>query len=217
MIFATQLAIVLGVSAPSAPPSVQEEILQPEHRKLRGNQVGLDVAGGSLIGCSVGQTFIVGGRVTYYPIRHLGIGGVYGYSRGIGGSDAVRRRSVHYAHGQLELPLISALRVGRHKVLEMDLFGVGGAGAIYIARGWNAMGVIGGGVRIYPPVRWLAIRIDALTFLHHTGREPDRTFDTDVAFTLGLSFLLPSRDVSRSARRREIATRPRHRCCPRTD
>ena len=202
MITAAQLGLVLAVSAPesvavasgpSPPPPSTDAILDPPNRRLRGNQVALDAFGGSMVGRAIGQSFLVGGRLTYFPIRQLGIGAAYGFSRGIGGLSTVRGRSVHFAHGQLELPLASALRVGRKKVLEIDVFGEAGAGALYVARAWEPMGVIGGGVRLYPRVRWLAVRIDAVTFLHDTRRPMGKAFDTDVAFTLGLSVLLPRR------------------------
>jgi hypothetical protein len=196
MITAAQLGFVLALATPAGEPA-HGDVLEPNNRRLRGNQVTLDLLGGSLTGRALGQTFIVGGRVTYFPIRQLGIGAAYGYSRGIGGLDTVRDRSVHFVHGQLEIPMISALRVGRRKVLEMDLFGEVGAGAVHVARAWQAMGAIGGGVRLYTRVPWLAIRVDALTFLHNTSRDPGTDFDTDVAFTLGVSFLLPNRSGSR--------------------
>lgn len=193
MSIAAHVGLVLAMAAPAGEAAPGGDALEPEGRRLRGNQVALDVSGGSLVGRAPGQSFIAGGRVTYFPIRQLGIGAAYGYSRGIGGLDSVRDRSVHFLHGQLELPLISALRVGRRKVLEMDVFGEVGAGAVHIARAWQPMGAIGGGVRLYTRVRWLAVRIDAITFLHETRREPGVAFDNDVAFTLGLSFLLPRR------------------------
>lgn len=195
MIAAAQLGLVLALAADTAGPS-NAELLEPQNRRLRGNQVAFDVLGGSLTGRAVGQSFIAGGRVTYFPIRQIGIGAAYGYSLGIGGLDTVRDRSVHIVHGQLELPMISALRVGRSKVVQMDLFGEAGAGAMHIARVWQAMGAIGGGVRLYPRVPWLAIRIDALTYLHDTRRASGAAFDTDIAFTLGLTFLLPNRSGS---------------------
>jgi len=203
------MCLVLGLAAPQpeptatgAAPSRAEEVLDPARRPLRGNQVSLDVMGGSMHGRALGQTFLVGGRVTYYPIRQLGLAAVYGYSRGSGGLDTVDGTNVHFVHGHLELPLISALRMGKHRIAVMDLFGEVGAGGIHIAEHWQAMGVIGGGVRIYPGLNWFAIRIDAITFLHDTRRETGKKFDTDVAFTLGLSFLVPRRGPGSARARR---------------
>jgi hypothetical protein len=189
----TTEATASASSQTAAAPSEPERVLDPKYRHLRGNQVAFDGFGGVFMGRAIGQSFLAGGRVTYYPIRHIGIGAAYGYSISLGGVETAERQSVHLVHGQLELPLVAGLRVGKHKVLELDLFGEAGAGALYIARTWEPMGVIGGGVRIYPRVPWLGIRIDAVTFLHETRRERGEKFDTDVAFTLGLVFLLPPR------------------------
>jgi hypothetical protein len=188
------LLSMLLVLGPAAPPPADSDVLEPSTRRLRGNQVGIDVAGGSINGRGIGQSFVTTGRLTYYPIRQLGIAAVYSFSRGDGGVSTADGNWVHAVHGQLEVPLISALRVGRHKVVPMDLFGEAGAGAMHIAGRWEALGVIGGGVRLYTRVRWLAVRIDALTYLHDTRREVGRALlDTEVAFTLGLTILVPRR------------------------
>lgn len=172
----------------------QDPVFDPTGRRLRGNQIALDVEGGSITGRAIGQSFIVAGQVTYYPLARLGVGAAYGFSRGIGGLDTVRGRFVHLVHGHLELPLVAGLRMGKGNALEMDLFGELGAGALYIATDWRALGVIGGGVRIYPRVPWLSIRVDALTYLHNTARrDADAAFDTDIAFTVGVALLLPQR------------------------
>lgn len=186
------LPLVLALAA--APTTAAPDVLDPATRRLRGNQVAIDLGGGSMNGRGVGQSFVATGRLTYYPIRQLGIGAVYSFSQGIGGVATAAGDWVHAVHGQLELPLISALRVGRHRVLPMDLFGEAGAGAVHLAERWEPLGVIGGGVRLYTRVRWLAVRIDALTYLHDTRREVGRALlDTEVAFTLSLTVLLPRR------------------------
>jgi hypothetical protein len=188
----------------AAAPS-QPAVFDPARRRLRGNQVALDVEGGSITGRAIGQSFIVASQVTYYPLARLGIGAAYGFSRGIGGLDTVRGRFVHLVHGRFELPMVAGLRMGKGDALEMDLFGELGAGAIHIAGDWRVLGVIGGGVRIYPRIPWLSIRVDALTYLHNTARrDAAAAFDTDIAFTVGVAFLLPQR---RAAPRPSTATR----------
>lgn len=185
---------LLFVLGPAVAPAEGSDVLEPSVRRLRGNQVAIDLGGGSMNGRGIGQSFVTTGRLTYYPIRHIGIGAVYSFSQGNGGVSTADGDWVHAVHGQLELPLISALRVGRHKVLPMDLFGEAGAGAIHLAGRWEALGVIGGGVRLYTRIRWLAVRVDALTYLHDTRREVGRALlDTEVAFTLSLTILLPRR------------------------
>ena len=117
MTFNLAIAATLGAVAPAqASAPADAAVLAPQNRRMRGNQVALDVSGGSVTGRAIGLSFIVGGRATYFPIRQLGIGAAYGFSRGIGGIDTVRGRSIHLVNGQLEIPMFSALRVGRRKV-----------------------------------------------------------------------------------------------------
>jgi hypothetical protein len=189
------LAAAAGRSGPvrAAEPPTPEQVLDPATRKLNGNQLVVDGFGGVYLGGSVGHSFLAGGRATYFPIRHIGIGAAYGYSHVFNGDglDTIRDPSVHIVNGQLETPLVAALRLGRRHLLELDLYGLFGAGAMRIADRWQPLGLVGGGVRIHPRIRWLAVRVDVLTFLHHTQRDDGKVFDSDVAFTLGLSFILP--------------------------
>jgi hypothetical protein len=181
-------------AAASDPPEA-DSVLDASRRNLRGNQVSIDGFGGSLIGGSIGHSYVAGARVTYFPIRQLGIGAAYGNSyvfsdRGLLPLD---NRTVHYIHGRLELPIASALRLGRRHTVQMDLFGEGGAGAVYLGERWEPLGAVGGGVRIYPRIAWLAITVNVLTYLHYTKQELRKVFDGDVAFTLGLALVLPRR------------------------
>lgn len=204
----TNIPMLLTLVA--APP--EDPVFDPEQRRLRGGQVAFDVGGGSVTGRAIGQSFIIAGRVTYYPLAKLGIVAGYGFSRGIGGLERVRGRFVQLLRGGFELPLMAGLRLGKRDALAMDLFGELGAGAAHIAGDWRTLGVIGGGVRIYPRAPWISIRVDALTYLHNTARQgADAAFDTDVAFTLGMVFLLPQRPSPRrraSSARSSRADRP---------
>ena len=109
----TTIAMLLVLVAAPTQPAV----FDPARRRLRGNQVALDVEGGSITGRAIGQSFIVAGRVTYYPLARLGLGAAYGFSRGIGGLDTVRGRFVHLLHGRFELPLVAGLRMGKGDAL----------------------------------------------------------------------------------------------------
>ena len=170
-------------------------ILDAEQRYPKALQFSVDGFGGSYLGASVGSSGLVGSRLLFYITRMFGIGAMYGYAALASGHDmgTVSNEAIHIVNGHVELSVDAAVRLTDSVVLEVDLYGIFGGGAMLIADNWEGNGLIGGGVRVFTGLPWLAVRIDVLNFLHRSQREDGNRFDTDVAFTLGLSFLLPPR------------------------
>ena len=75
-------------------------------------------------------------------------------------------------------------------LIELDLYLTLGAGAIQLDGDWDALGVVGGGLKAYPGISWLAIRIDVNNYLHRVRKPAGDTVDMDPSFSLGVSFLL---------------------------
>lgn len=176
------------------PPSRQDhDPLAADQRVPKANKLSLQAYGGSYLGASVGSSYLVGSRILFFVSRMVGLGVAYGRSELADGHDLgdVRSSAIDVLNGQLELSVDAAVRFTRHSVLQIDLYGIFGAGAMRLADTWEATGVIGGGVRAYTGLSWLAIRIDVINYLHRTRRPQGGRFDSDVAFTLGPSLLLP--------------------------
>lgn len=194
-------------SALGSPPATETtpaaathcHLLDPEQRYPKRGQIALDAFGGSFLGASVGSSYAAGGRVMVFITRLLGLGLSYTSSRLAAGHDLgqVQDRAIHLLNGQLELGVDTTVRISAKTVLEIDLFGTFGGGAVRLADEWKGMGVIGGGVRVYTGLSWLAVRIDVTNFLQGVPRADGRRFESNAAFTLGLSLHLPPRAVPR--------------------
>jgi len=194
------LLVVFVASWPGIALGAQElGPLAPDKRHPKAGQISLGGFGGSFLGASVGSSYSAGARAIYFITRLLGVGVTYTNSRLADGHDlgAVDSRAIHALNGQLELAVDSALRITGSTVLEVDLYGTFGGGAVQIADEWEGMGVIGGGVRAYTGLSWLIVRIDVTNFLHRVRREDGNRFESNVAFTLGVSVLLPPRQMPR--------------------
>lgn len=76
-------------------------------------------------------------------------------------------------------------------LIELDLYLTLGVGAVRLDGEWDALGVIGGGLKAYPGISWLAIRIDLNNYLHRVRKLAGDSVDMDPSFSLGVSFLLP--------------------------
>ncbi len=186
------LCFVASCVFPLSTASAQD-VFAPDSRHDKRYRIAPQVFGGSLLGSSIGNTFLAGGRLLFFFNRTLGLGASYGFSR-LGGTHdfgpSPKSDWIHLTYGHLELSTDGALRFGSSRPAEMDLYATLGGGAISLADRWHPLGILGGGVRFFPG-DWLAISVDVASYLHPTNVPSGSRFDSDIAFTLGLSALLP--------------------------
>ncbi|MCC6750283.1 MAG: hypothetical protein IT371_21645 [Deltaproteobacteria bacterium] len=186
--------------SPSATPAPELKrvppILDPAFRHQKRYQLELSPHGGSLLGRTLGSSFLVGVRAHLHLSPWLALGASYDYSR-IPSSAAFEVlptvREVHLLLGEASISNDLAMRVGR-RLVALDLFLTVGLGSMNLAQAWKLAGLVGGGVKFYVGLPWLAVRIDLLTVIHPTpvSRVSSR-IDADIALTGGVSFFLPAR------------------------
>ncbi len=178
---------VAPAEAPAAPcpadPRAIPPILDPAWRHRQTLQVELSPYGGTWLGGTVGASWIAGLRATLHIVAPWAVQLDYGYSQWTG---APTDPSLHLISASLQVTHDVAMRVGEH-LLEMDLYLTAGAGTIQVDRAWKAMGRLGGGVKVYTGLPWLAVRVDVDNYLHPIAGH----INVDVSFSLGLSFLFP--------------------------
>jgi hypothetical protein len=192
-----------GGSSPKAEPQKKAgqrsipRILDTAYRHPKRHQLELTIFGGSYLGAHLKSSWLAGVRAYFHFDHMFALGAAYGTSQlapsareNFGG--AFDERTVHFVDGELSISNAVAMRVGK-TLLELDLYLTVGAGAMRLNANWEFLGVIGGGIKVYTPVSWLAVRVDLNTFLHRTRRLDVSSIDGDITLTLGLSFLLPPR------------------------
>lgn len=177
--------------ASSLPP-----ILDPQFRHPKKYQFELSAFGGNYVGPSVKKSWLAGGRLHFHLNGMFAVGVSYGFqwlavdSLTCAGPP-IDGRDTHYLDGELVISNDMAIRFGS-QVVESDLFLTLGLGSVLIDRHWEVLGVLGGGVKFYTALPWLAIRIDVNTYLHRVRQPARDAFDTNVSFMFGLTFLLPT-------------------------
>jgi hypothetical protein len=177
--------------APCRASDALPPILDPACRHRKVLQVELSLFGGSYLGASLGKTFLAGGRSYLHVDRMFAVGASYGFThlfvgdRRFGAS--IEDPNVHLLSGELAISNDIAMRMGA-TLLEMDLYLTLGAGALRLNEEWGALGVLGGGVKFYTDLPWLAVRLDVNTYMHGTHG----AFDVDFTVVAGLSFLFPT-------------------------
>jgi outer membrane beta-barrel protein len=183
-------------SLPVASPDIRAipPILDDAYRHRHHLQLELVPFGGTYLGRSMGSTFLTGGRLWLHLDPAWAVGVQYGYSR-VGGSTALQAAAsepdVHMLDAETALSNPVAMRLGSILV-EMDLYLTVGVGAILLDRRWDAYGLVGGGVRFYTGLSWLAIRIDVDSHIHRTRFPGTNRIDVDLSLALGVSFLFPT-------------------------
>lgn len=172
-------------------------ILDPGYRHKKKNQFEMVVFGGTYLGNSIGQTWLIGSKATYWINNTIGFGANYSYSRlltnrGSPFGSVLTDTNMHAMNGQVVISNDAALRIG-DSLMEIDFYATFGLGAMRLNRTWELMGEIGGGVKFYTGIPWLAFRIDLDTYIHNVSQPGSDVVDFDVIITGGLSFLFPSK------------------------
>jgi hypothetical protein len=181
---------------PVPDPKAVPPILDPRYRHQKRHQLELSPHGGSLLGRTIGSTFLAGVRARFHLGSMLSLGASYEVTR-LQSTAAFEvppaRRDLHFLLAEASLSNDLAMRLSS-KLIALDLFLTVGLGATSLGGSWNVAGLVGGGVKFYTGLPWLAIRIDLSTLIHPTELGPSSSrVDADLALTGGLSFFLPAR------------------------
>jgi hypothetical protein len=199
---------LLSTSAAASPPQALSPsatepdlktvppILDPDYRHQKRYQLELSPHFGSLLGRTVGSTYLAGGRAHFHLSPMFSLGSSYEYSH-IASSAAFESpgstRDMHLVFGEASMSNDLAMRIGQ-KLIALDLFLNVGFGGVNIDREWHRAGLVGGGVKFYLGLPWLAFRIDLLSLIHPMplSASSSRT-DVDMALTGGFCFFMPAR------------------------
>jgi hypothetical protein len=184
--------VALPVYAEKADIHAIPPVLDPEMRHRKTNQLELAIFGGTYTGPSLKKSWITGGRGYFHLSNMFAVGGSYGYSHHAvnqyaGPGTQLEQRNTHYLTAEGAMSTDVAMRMGR-SLIEMDLYMTLGAGARQLNGDWGPLGMIGGGVKFYTGLSWLAVRIDVNNYLHRVGD----AVDMDISFSGNVAFLFPS-------------------------
>lgn len=170
-------------------------ILDPQYRHRKTHQLEGVTFGGTYLGASVKKSWIVGARLLFHLNNMFAVGGSYGYqwtavnSLSANGPPLTDRHT-QFLDAELAISNDVAMRLGS-RLVEMDLYLTLGAGAIRLDNQWDLLGVVGGGVKVYLGLPWLALRIDVNTYLHSVDHPTGASVDGDISLALGLCLLFP--------------------------
>lgn len=184
------------------PRKSQDETAMEEHMK-KADEEGYDwrkfqsefgVFGGDFLGDEWYNNWDVGARYYFNINKTFAIGAEYQYNpiRADSSGDfgrSLRTDNSHTLFGALAIANDAAIKAGK-SIIDCDLFLTLGAGSMQINREWQWLALIGGGIKVYMPMRWMAVRFDVNSYLHPTPKPGGNSFNADMAINLGFSFFV---------------------------
>lgn len=175
------------------------KILDPNYRFQKKGRFEFAPYFSSYLGQVLMQTWFAGTRLYYNVNNSVAIGANYGIGRLYVGPSSdfgkdLRSKMFHVIDAEATFSNDVVLRQGK-SLVQLDLFMSIGMGAMRINTIWEPTGVVGGGVKVYPGLDWLAVRIDVTNYIHPTPRPQNPTIDCDVVFMFGASFFFPKKPI----------------------
>ncbi len=204
------LTSLLAGNAAAADDALHESV-DKEYRHQRRWQSEINIYGGDFLGDEWHNSWDAGAKYYMHINNTFAVGASYLYTPIYADSDSTFARSLttkntHIINAELTISNDAAFRAGS-SVIECDFFLTLGAGTFWINGFYEPMGMIGGGVRVYTPVPWFALRADVNNYIHPTPIPVGDTINADIAFNLGVSFMIPPRksvaDIKEEKMRKE--------------
>lgn len=179
-----------------------EEAMGTKYRGHKYFQSELTLFGGNYLGDEWKNSWDIGGMYALYFNKTYGIGTGYVYtplrydSQSSFGQN-VTNKNMHIIHGEFYLMNDTAIRAGK-SVIECDLFMFVGGGGTYINASWEPTAIVGGGVRLFTPLKWFSTRIDVQNVIHSTPVPGGDTLNADVMFNLGVSVFFNAKEKKKT-------------------
>jgi hypothetical protein len=176
-------------------PLLNQTILDRRYRFAKKFQSEFGIFGGDYLGDEWYNTWDVGARYYFHLNNDFAVGAEYFYSPiradGTGNfGKSLTTKTTHTVTGAFIYSNDAGFRAG-NSIVECDLMLTVGGGMMEINGQWKPTALIGGGIKIYTPLPWFAVRFDVNSYLHPTPKPGGNAFNADMAINLGFSFLAP--------------------------
>lgn len=179
-------------------PAAQEEIpasLDYDRRKAVDHRLELSPYIGDYFGDKLNHTFVTGADLTFNFTNMFGIVGNFSWSQAsVDRTSALgaifRQKNEWIYDGGFVINMPAVFR-SRKSLVECDLYTTIGAGVVSINGGSHVGGFLGGGMKIRPNLKWLAIRVDIRDYFTSLNNPGGSDFENDLTVRVGPTFLIP--------------------------
>jgi hypothetical protein len=180
------------------------EALDRRYRFSKHLQSEINIFGGDYLGDETHNSWDAGAKYFLHLNNMFAVGASYTYTPIYTDSDStfgrtLKSRRQHIIDAEMMIANDAAIRAGG-SIIECDMFMTFGVGTMWINEHFEPVGVIGGGIKVYTPLPWIAVRFDVNTYLHPMPNPLGDTFNADMQVSGGVSFLFPTRPVEQPAK-----------------
>lgn len=189
------ILVVLFASNSAVAAEEIPDVLDWDRRQAYSYRFELSPYGGDYFGDKLNHSFIAGGNLQFNITEMLGVAADFGYSRiavdrtsALGAS--ITNNNEYLIDGAFVITLPAAYR-SKNKVVELDFFSSIGGGILSINGSTRGGGFIGGGMKIRPKVKWLAIRVEIRNYFTSINNPGGSDFEDDLTIRVGPTFFLP--------------------------
>ena len=189
------LALIILVPLPLHAEEEIPDSLDFDRRQAASLRFELSPYGGDYFGDKLNHSFIVGGNVQFNLTEKLALAADFGYSKAaVDGTSALglsfTNTNEYLVDGAFVITVPAAYR-SKKGVTECDFFTSIGGGILRINGSNRGGGFIGGGMKIRPKLRWLAIRVEIRNYFTSVANPAGSDFEDDLTIRIGPTFLLP--------------------------
>ena len=175
------------------------EALDRRYRFSKHLQSEINIFGGDYLSDETHNSWDAGAKYFLHLNNTFAIGASYIYTPIYTDYDStfgktLKSRKQHIIDAEMMIANDAAIRSGS-SIIECDLFLTLGVGTMWINEHYEPMGMIGGGIKFYTPLPWIAVRFDVNTYIHPTPNPLGDTFNADMQVSGGVSFLFPTKHI----------------------
>lgn len=187
--------LICGVSFIASAEDDIPDALDIDRREAYAYRLELSPYGGDYFGDKINHSFVVGGNLQVNLTEKLAVATDFGYSRVfVDGTSrlgaGLTNHNEYLVNGGFVLTVPAAYRSRNNGVTEADFFTSIGGGIFRINGSNEGAGFIGGGMKIRPKIKWLAVRIEIRDYFTSLSG-PGGGFENDLTLAIGPTFLLP--------------------------
>jgi outer membrane beta-barrel protein len=151
--------------------------------------------GGDYFGDKLNHSFVVGGDLQWNITEKLALAADFAYSQAaVTGGTALAasftNKNAYMADGSFVVT-VPAIYKSKKGYTEADFYTSLGAGLVRTNSTNRFGGFVGGGMKIRPKWKWIAIRVDIRNYFTSIPNPAGSDFEDDLTIRIGPTFLLP--------------------------
>ncbi len=171
------------------------DVLDYDRRKAVSHRFEFSPFIGDYFGDKFTHSYIAGGDLQFNITEWLGVASDFGYTQLSADRTSllgmsITNKNAYLIDGGFVLTMPAAF-ANKKKTTELDFFSSIGGGVLLFNHSTHGVGYVGGGMKLRPGLKWLAIRVDLRYSFTSINNPSGSDFENGLTIRFGPTFLLP--------------------------